>query len=65
MNKRIVSDYEMRRRQLLAGAKDKLLEAIQKVPQELTAMEWLEVLNDIQNWLISEGLAEERRRDRP
>lgn len=62
MSKRTVSDYEMRRRQLLAGAKDKLLEAIQKVPQELTAMEWLEVLNDIQGWLLSEGLAEEWRR---
>jgi len=60
-----ISDYEMRRRQFLESAKDKLLEAIGKIPHELTVMEWLEVLSDIQQWLISQGLAEERRNHRP
>jgi hypothetical protein len=64
MSKRTVFDYEIACRQVLARAKDKLLEAIQKVPQELTAMEWLEVLNDIQGWLLSEDIAEEWRSDR-
>lgn len=54
---RTITDHEMKRRQAMAAAKAAITDAISV--HELTAMEWVNVLSEAMQRMISHGLVEE------
>lgn len=52
-----ISNHEMARRQAMAKAKSDLTDAMSQ--HELTAMEWLNVLNEMAQRMVEYGLQEE------
>ena len=54
---RTITDHEMSRRQKIAEAKCDLTDAMAK--HELTAMEWVSVLNEVLSRMATHGLNEE------
>ena len=54
---RTVTDNEMKRRQQMAAAKVSITDAMSG--HELTAMEWVQVLSEVMQRMISHGLVEE------
>lgn len=58
MTDRTVTDHEMDRRLLMARAKEKLTFAMSDC-EELTALEWLNVLHEMSARMIAIGLKDE------
>lgn len=54
---RSITEHEMSRRQKMAAAKCDLTDAMAK--HELTAMEWVNVLNEMLSRMVLHGLVEE------
>lgn len=54
---RTITEHEMSRRKLMAAAKCDLTDAMAR--HELTAMEWVNVLNEMLSRMVVHGLTEE------